>query len=122
LIPQLQDDAQACYAGKLTKQEALIDWYKDAELLHREVRAFNPWPVSYTTLNGTLVKIWSVRHSIDSVECEPGKVLSHDRQGIRVCCGAGTLEIKELQFAGKNRAMAAQLLNSRNLTNEFFGG
>jgi methionyl-tRNA formyltransferase len=121
VIAQHQNDAEACYASKISKSEAEIDWNKSAETIHREVRAFNPWPVSFTALKGQSIKIWSACHRSEACALQPGQVISHNRQGIDVCCGSGVLVIKELQFAGKKRSGADQLLNSRNLTHESFG-
>jgi len=118
---QLQDDSLACYAAKLSKQEALVDWNKSAELIHREIRAFNPWPVSHTTLNGQNVKIWSASMGNQNTGKPAGSVISHDKQGLQVSCGEGVLSINEIQFAGKKRGLATQLLNSRNLTGVIFG-
>ncbi len=115
LTPQTQDDAQATYAAKLSKQEARIDWRKPAEQLQREVRAFNPWPVSFSELAGKLVKIWSADWLPQSSDAPVGEIIQHDRAGIQVSCGAGVLVIRELQFAGKKRSQAEQVLNARNL-------
>jgi len=118
---QQQDDSAACYAAKLSKQEALVVWSKPAQRIHREIRAFNPWPVSHTLLQGQNVKIWSADLN-DQVTDEPaGCVISHDKNGIQVSCGGAVLSITEIQFAGKKRGSAEQLLNSRNLTGEVFG-
>ncbi len=118
---QLQDDSLACYAAKLSKQEALVDWNKAAALIHREIRAFNPWPVSHTTLNGQNVKIWSASLGNQNTDKPGGSVIAHDKKGLQVSCGEGVLSINEIQFAGKKRGSAGQLLNSRNLTGEIFG-
>ena len=116
-----QDESRACYAAKLSKQEARIDWSKSAQTLDREIRAFNPWPVSFTSLSGVNVKIWSAYVQSGHCSAQPGQVISHSRKGIQVCCGSGVLTITEMQFAGKNRSTAGQVLHSRNLGDEFFG-
>jgi len=115
-----QQDSDACYAAKLTKKEASIDWSKAAEDIHREVRAFNPWPVSFTGLKGQNIKVWATELSDQLCAEPPGKVIAHTKQGVQVSCGGGVLSISELQFAGKKRATAEQILNSRNLTDEIF--
>ena len=53
---QVQDESQATYAPRLTKQQAEIDWNKPVADLLREIRAFNPWPVSYTFLDDDNVR------------------------------------------------------------------
>ncbi len=115
-----QDDALATYADKLTKQEAAIDWNLSATTVARQVRAFNPWPVSFTTFNDQPVKIWSAIACDEDSEEMPGRVIQHDRQGIKVSCAEGVLQIKELQFAGKKRQTADQILNARNLIDQSF--
>jgi len=120
LEPEKQDDTQATYAHKLSKQEARIDWNKPAAQLQREVRAFNPWPVSHSELGGKLVKIWSADVAADSTDVAAGEIMAHDRAGIQVSCGDGVLVIRELQFAGKKRSTAEQVLNARNLVGERF--
>ncbi len=117
---EVQDDTLATYADKLTKQEAAIDWNLSAPTLARQVRAFNPWPVSFTTFNNQPVKIWSAMAVSESSEQLPGRVIQHDRQGIKVSCGEGVLQIKELQFAGKKRQTADQVLNARDLSDHSF--
>ena len=74
-----QNAAQATYAAKLTRAEAQIDWTNDAAHIARAVRAYNPFPVAYTTLNVTPIKIWqaSVR---DDLSGEPGMVLSVEKK------------------------------------------
>lgn len=117
-----QDDSQACYAKKLTKQEAAIDWGKPAELLHREIRSFNPWPVSYSTLQGQPVKFWKATYSNQPCSGTPGQVLNHHKKGIDICTSKGILTVSEIQFSGKKIQPAGQILNARNLTDECFGG
>ena len=119
--PQRQDDSLACYATKLSKQQARLDWQKTSAILHREIRAFNPWPVSYSYLGDQLVRVWQARFSDTPCTQQPGQVLAHDREAIHVCCGSGVLNISELQLAGKKRTSAGQLLNARDLSGECFG-
>lgn len=56
-----QDDRLSCYAAKITKQEALIDWSQPAQVLDRQVRAFNPFPAAYTTLGELRIKVLAGR-------------------------------------------------------------
>lgn len=121
VVPRAQNDALATYAHKLTKQEAAMDWSKPAVQLEREIRAFNPWPVSFSSVAGRLVKVWSADLIDTTTRNAPGRVLAHNNDGVRVCCGSGVLNIRELQFAGKKRCAAGQLAHSTNLTDEIFG-
>jgi methionyl-tRNA formyltransferase len=118
---EVQDAGLATYAAKLNRDEARIDWTKSAERLLREIRAYNPWPVSHTTVHGQNLKIWAAGASSESASGEPGRVLAHDRQGVRVACGNGTLNVTHLQLAGRKRQAASDLLNSINLNAERLG-
>lgn len=110
---QTQDDNQASYAEKLHKDEALLDFNKAAIVLEREIRAFNPWPVSYLALAQGNVKVWLAHAEVSSGQKAAGTVLSADRQGIRIACAEGVLCISQLQPPGKKPMAAADFINGR---------
>jgi len=115
-----QDDSAACYAPKLVKAEAAIDWTKNVTRLSREIRAYVPWPVSYTWLDKGMLRIWKAAIVDTSSIKNPGQVIEHNKSGIFVGCGTGILRIDELQFAGKKRSDATQVLNSHDLSGKCF--
>jgi methionyl-tRNA formyltransferase len=106
LTPQAQNDEQACYAKKLDKSEAWIDWSRPALDIERQVRAFNPWPVAQTLYEDANLRIWRA-HALPGLGAAPGTVMQASRSGIEVATGDGLLCITELQLPGK-RAMGAQ--------------
>ena len=108
LRAQPQEDALASYAAKITKAEAEIDWSKDAAVIERKIRAFNPQPGASTTTRRTTLKIW--RATTIAAEGAPGTILAADREGIVVACGSGALKVQELQRAGGKRLAAAPFL------------
>ncbi len=112
---KVQNEFQITYAPRLTKQQAEIDWNKPAAVLLREIRAFNPWPVSYTFLDDDNLRLWSAQVSRIVDPHKPGHVVAHDANGVFVGCGDEVLQVTELQFAGRNRCTAAQALNARDL-------
>ncbi|MFP2770176.1 methionyl-tRNA formyltransferase [Oceanisphaera sp. KMM 10153] len=108
-----QDDAQANYAEKLSKEEALIDWQLPAEQLERNVRAFNPWPVSYFMVGEHNIKVWQTEVLDENSDQPPGTIIRAGKAGIDVTTGNGVLRLLTLQPPGK-KAMACQdLLNAR---------
>jgi methionyl-tRNA formyltransferase len=122
--PEAQDDALATYAHKLSKDEATIDWSAPAIAIERQVRAFDPWPVAQTMLEGATLRIWSAEaESEGDVEgsAVPGTVVGADRAGIRVATGSGALRITRLQPAGRKPMSAADYLNARHLDGARFG-
>lgn len=110
--PEVQDEAQVSYAEKLSKDEARLDWSLSAAQLERCIRAFNPWPVSYFTVEDQPFKVWkaSVQPPVDG---EPGEIVQADKRGIQVATAEGVLVLEELQPAGKKAMKAQDLLNSR---------
>src|SRR5690606_14173153 len=108
---EVQDDSLATYAHKLNKDEARLDWSRPAVELERLVRAFNPWPICHSTLNGEALKV----HAADPGEGRgaPGTVLAADRNGLTVACGDGALRLTRLQLPGGKPLAFADLYNSR---------
>ena len=108
LAGEKQDDAQACYAAKLTKEEAFLDWRHSATELDRQVRAYHPFPVAQARIHGETWRIWQARPVTG--DGSPGHVLAADKNGILVACGSGALCITELQKAGGKRLRAVDFL------------
>jgi methionyl-tRNA formyltransferase len=113
LAPEAQDDAQATYAAKLSKDEARLDWTQPADAIARAVRAYNPVPGAWTLLEGAPLKIWSARAVSDSGS--PGQVLRADAEQLVVACGSGALALREIQPAGSKRMTSAAFLAGRSL-------
>lgn len=114
LVPEAQDDTQATYAAKLSKEEAQLDWHQPAETLARAVRAYNPAPGAWTLLNGAPLKIWSAQTCAETGA--PGEVLRADADHLIVACGSGALDVRALQPAGSKRMTAAAFLSGRPLS------
>jgi methionyl-tRNA formyltransferase len=120
LHPQRQDDALATYAKKLQKSEALIDWRLAAPAIERQVRAFNPWPIAETRLDGEPLRIWRAQ-AIPGDGGTPGTVVAASRDGIEVATGDGRLRILELQPPGRRAMTARDYLNARDLGGVLLG-
>jgi len=95
-----QDESQAIYAPKISKQDAVMDWRRSAHELQRLVRAYNPVPGAWFELDDQRIRCWNVS-ILDDVLDEPGKVVSTGRRGIIVACGEGGLILETLQRPGK---------------------
>ncbi|MGH8282163.1 MAG: methionyl-tRNA formyltransferase, partial [Gammaproteobacteria bacterium] len=119
--PVPQDDAQATYAEKLTREEAVIDWALPAEILARQVRGYNPWPVAHTHWQGEPLRIWRARMVSAPVAQAPGTILNTGREGIDVATGKDALRIIDLQAAGRRMIPAADFAHARTLTGLRFG-
>jgi methionyl-tRNA formyltransferase len=108
LVPIKQDNDAACYADKLTKSEAQIDWRQDARQIERAVRAYNP---CHANLNGVAIKVWQANVCPDT-RGEPGTVLDVNKRGITVACGKDALRLETLQRPGGKAQPAAQFLQA----------
>lgn len=80
LAAEKQDEALANYAEKLSKEEARLDWNKSAQQLWQEVRAFNPWPVSYFEHQGNTIKVWQTQVSETTSTAAPGTIISASKK------------------------------------------
>lgn len=110
---EVQDESLVTYAEKLSKEEARLDWSQSATQLERCIRAFNPWPVSYFTIDDQPVKVWQATVLAQSADAEPGTIIHADKHGIQVATVEGILNLTQLQPAGKKPMSAQDLLNSR---------
>ena len=110
LVHVQQDDNAACYAAKLQKSEAAIDWGQDAAQIERAVRAYNPYPVCHANFNGVVLKIWQAE--VCDRQGRPGEVLAVDKQGIVVACGKGALKLLVLQRPGGKAQSAMQVMQA----------
>jgi methionyl-tRNA formyltransferase len=115
--PQPQNDADATPAPKLFREEGEIDWSQPAERVRRLVHGFSPFPGAWTTWRGETFKLYRVAQPSDAPalpRAEPGTlVLRDDRAFVR--CGDGTLELLEVQQAGRKRQDASDWLRGAAL-------
>ena len=108
---EVQDDSLATYAHKLNKDEARIDWNRPAIELERVIRAFNPWPICHSTLNGEALKVLAA--TLADAQGEPGQILAASKDGLIVGCGAGALCLTRLQLPGGKALNFSDFFNSR---------
>lgn len=114
LSPQKQAEKAATYAPKITKADAKINWHENAITLDRKIRAFNPWPVAFSTLHEQTIRIWAATASNLSIDAKPGTILQVNQQCIEVATGNGILKLLELQWPGGKRLSVKEILKSKN--------
>ena len=108
IVPRPQPAAGVTYARKLGRAESRLDWNLPAERLERQVRALAPWPGSDFALNGQRVRV--LRARLAEGGWAPGQVLESGPHRLVVACGAGALELLELQREGRAALPAAAFL------------
>jgi methionyl-tRNA formyltransferase len=110
-----QDESAATYTAPVKKEDALIDWSREAAQIERMTRAYDPWPVARTTLEGEPLMIWRARvDPAGSRAGAPGTIVAVSPQLV-VACGAGRLALVEVQAAGRKRMSAADFARGRRL-------
>ncbi|WP_054339833.1 methionyl-tRNA formyltransferase [Neptunomonas antarctica] len=114
LSPVKQNNADACYAHKLTKQEGLIDWAETAEVIDRQIRGLSPWPVAFTTRGDDTLRIISASPEATTTTAAPGIIIETTKEKIIIACGNGTtLSIDRLQLPGGKPLSSRDVLNAR---------
>lgn len=114
-----QNDALSCYAHKLNKAEAHIDWQQTAQQITWQVQAFNPWPIAQTQWQGQVFRIWQSTVGEDEpteTQASPGTILSVNKQYIAVATGEGTLLLHQVQIPGKRAMAVADFINAQAIS------
>jgi len=118
LTPEAQDDSRATFAPILKREDGLIDWQSPAREIVNRVRAFQPWPGTYTIFRGGKLILWRAREAEGgSPVIAPATIIGTDKAGFTVACGDGSaLYVEELQIEGKRRTPARDFLNGTRLS------
>ncbi|MBS4189173.1 methionyl-tRNA formyltransferase [Bacillus sp. FJAT-49705] len=106
-----QNDADATFASNIKREQEKIDWIKSGEEIYNHVRGLNPWPVAYTILNDTVIKVWWTEKVNSDSQEPPGTIIKIEDQALIVSTGNSTaIKILELQPSGKKKMTAEQFL------------
>ncbi len=113
--PEPQDESKATYAAKLTRESAAVDWKGSAHDVARHIRAYDPKPGAWSTVNGTDVKLYGARVAPRGSAHVAGEVLAVDAVGLLVACGAGAVRVLSVQPSGKKRQAPQEWANGRGI-------
>jgi methionyl-tRNA formyltransferase len=111
--PEPQDTCAATYAPKISRETARLDWTRDAASLERQVRAFDPVPGAWTSLDGAPVKLFGGMPAVGGGE--PGAVLAASDRLV-VAGGTGAIAVSEVQPAGRNRLTVEEWVRGRGIS------
>ncbi|MBT2216892.1 methionyl-tRNA formyltransferase [Virgibacillus dakarensis] len=104
ITPQKQNDQEATFAANIKREQEKIDWANSNIAIYNQIRGLNPWPVAFTTYNGSRMKIWWGEPDNTTYQGTPGEIVRVSDEGFTVICGNGQgITIKEIQPAGKKR-------------------
>jgi len=109
LTPMPQPTEGVTYAAKIEKAEALIDWSRDSLDIERQVRAFDPWPVAETRLDGEQLRVYEAisEEGGGAGGQEGGTVVAVRDDAVVVQCGSGRLALRKVQRPGRRAVSAA---------------
>jgi len=127
--PQQQPQEGVCYAHKIEKTEAAIDWRQPAAVIARKVRAWDPFPGASASLQGETLKVWAAQACDPQAQAgqesdagqaatkvPPGYILAANGDGILVATGeGGCVRLTQLQRPGGKRLAAAPFLQGHPL-------
>lgn len=109
-IPQAEEEVT--FSPNISREQEAIDWQKTAHLVDCQVRGMRPWPIAFTTYQGSRWKLWDVAVLDETTTAVPGTIIAKDKKHLKIACGEGTvLAIKELQPAGKGKQQIQAFLN-----------
>lgn len=116
-----QEEARASYAPMLTKEDGRIRWDDPADAVYARHRGVDGWPGSTFVLDGETVKVPALRPAardpLDDAEGDtpPGTVLAIESGAVRVACGAGAIDLEQVQSAGRRALPARDWANGRRV-------
>lgn len=108
--PKPQNHKRATYSSLIKKEDGRINWQKEAVIIERQIRAFYPWPGSYTFWNNKLLKITKGKIYSNNFYLEPGRVFRTENQEIAVATTKKSLIINKLQLEGKKELPASEFI------------
>jgi methionyl-tRNA formyltransferase len=122
IAPAPQDETEVSYAPILKKENGRINWQQPAQRIYNRMRAFTPWPGSYSTFRGQTCHIWGRPETLGTAEppgahTEPGEIMAAAKE-IHVACGERTfLRLESVQLEGRKKITAREFTNGARLGN-----
>lgn len=113
ITPEKQEDQYATYAPKLNKEEGIIDFSRDAEILQRQVQALNPWPGTFFSYQNETFKILKLK-IIKEANLHPNEMIITSEYWY-VGCGTGAISIEEIQKSGGKPLKIKEFLRGSKL-------
>jgi methionyl-tRNA formyltransferase len=109
ITPQEQDHARATFTSILKREMGTIDWNKSAIHIDRQIRAFTPWPGTFSCWQNKRLKILEAHPAEKAERLSPGKVFASE-QKLFVQTGEGALQVDTVQLEGKKPQSASEFL------------
>ncbi|WP_105993016.1 methionyl-tRNA formyltransferase [Staphylococcus simulans] len=106
-----QNEAEATFASNISREDERIDWTQPAQAVYNHIRGLSPWPVVYTKLDDTNMKLYAAK-IVEGKNGEPGEIIETTKKAIIVGTGsADAIALTEIQLSGKKRMPTANFLS-----------
>ena len=116
-----QNEEEVTFSKMIKREDEVIDWNDSKRNIHNKVRAFNPSPIAYTTLNDVNIKIYEGEETSENISGEVGEIVKANKEGIFVRCSDGVYKITKLQPAGKKVMDSRDYINgNKDLVGKMF--
>lgn len=115
LTAREQDESLATLAPILKKEDGLIDWLRSANEIERRVRGLDPWPGSYTSVRGKLLKVHRAKIISAESMANPGEIVRADADGFCVATASGLLALEEVQLENKKRLPGVEFIKGARI-------
>ena len=109
--PVKQNNEEATYGFNITREDEKLDFSKTSREIFNKIRGLNPWPVSYTSLDGKIIKVYNSKIGSSNINGKPGEIIYIYPDGIGVKTSDGEIIITEIKEEGKNRILVKDYLN-----------
>ncbi len=113
ITPQEQNHDEATYTKIITREDGKINWKNTAEKIDCQIRAFDPWPGTFTLWKGKRLKIKKARildPNIGCVESDIGKTFKTAGDELAINCGQGSLVLETVQLEGKKETSGEEFI------------
>lgn len=116
IVPRKQDESMASFAPLLSKADGKIDWNMTAETIADRIRAFQPFPKSFSDIGGKRITFWRATADEPGSDLVPGEIGEASGEDLLIGCGVSTvLRVHELQIPGKARTKTRDFINGGNV-------
>ena len=106
-----QNESEATFASNISREDERIDWTQPAQAVYNHIRGLSPWPVAYTKLDDTNMKLYAAK-IVEGNNGEPGEIIETTKKAIIVGTGsADAIALTEIQLSGKKRMPTANFLS-----------
>lgn len=110
-----QDAALVSYARKITRADARIDWTRSAAEVECAIRAYDPKPGAWTTIDGAELRCFGAKTVSESWGA-PGTLVASSDDGVVIACGLQAVRVADVHPAGRKRVRAAEWIRGRGAT------